>query len=134
MLRYGHRPRTLYFATLYHVCSVPWGYSVPWASYDTCGGLSGVFSTMGYSDNERLYPTIVLNTRKVLRMHVHHDISTVLSIPHGIQDIPTVLMMSPMVLKISPTVLKISTIVLKTTTVLSNPHGTEHTLYYRVFP
>ena len=86
----------------------------------------GVFSTVGYSNNKRLSPT-VLNT-----LHGTHDIPTCIMISPTVLNIPTVLKITPTVLMISPrysrylpTFIMISPTVLNTPTLLKmSPHGT----------
>ena len=75
-------------------CSVPWGDIILWnlstvgGYHDTCEGISwvpwGVFSTMGYSNNKRLFPPRYWTPSTVLMIspHVHHDI------PHGTEHPP----------------------------------------------
>ena len=129
-------------------CSVPWGDTILWnlstvgGYHDACGGISwvpwGVFSTVGYSNNNWLFPPRYWTPSTVLMIspHVHHDIPprywtspTVLNIPtvlkitpHGTHDIPPLYWTPPRYSRYPPTFIMIS------------PHGTEHPPRYSRYP
>ena len=113
--------------TLYNVCAVLWGRSVPWGMFSTMGDVLstvGVFntvgdimSTVGYSNNKRFSP------------HGTEHPTVFMISPMCIMISPQY-WVSPMVLKITPTVLMISPMV------PNNPHGNQDVpqIYHDVPP
>ena len=76
---------------------------------------------------QRMVSPMILNTPTVLMIpHVHHYIPAALSIPHGTQDNPTVLMISPTVLNIPHGTQDIPHRTHDIPHVTEHPHGSAH--------